>query len=71
MKQGGPLGALAFTLNKRAAQGEILHAGDVISTGMITGVHDIRIGQESRHVFAGHGEVSVRMTRATPLDFRS
>ncbi len=60
----GPLGALAFTLNKRAQQGEILRAGDVISTGMITGVHDIRIGQQSRHVFAGCGEVLVQIARA-------
>ena len=60
----GPLGALAFTLKKRAQQGEILRAGDVISTGMITGVHDIRIGQKSRHVFAGVGEVLVQITKA-------
>lgn len=63
--KAGPLGALAFTLNKRAQQGEILRAGDVISTGMITGVHDIRIGQQSRHVFAGVGDVQVRTTRAS------
>lgn len=62
----GPLGALAFTLNKRAAQGQALRAGDVISTGMITGVHDIRAGQRSRHVFAGVGEVQVQITRAEP-----
>lgn len=62
--QPGPLGALAFTLNKRAQQGQVLRAGDVISTGMITGVHDIRIGQRSRHVFAGVGEVQVQITRA-------
>ncbi|MFG6439346.1 2-keto-4-pentenoate hydratase [Roseateles sp. LKC17W] len=60
----GPLGALAFTLNKRAQQGQVLKAGDVISTGMITGVHDIRIGQQSRHVFAGCGELQVQITRA-------
>lgn len=60
----GPLGALAFSLNKRAEQGAVLKAGDVISTGMITGVHDIRIGQQSRHVFAGVGEVRVQITRA-------
>jgi 2-keto-4-pentenoate hydratase len=65
--KGGPLAALAFTLNKRAQQGAILRAGDVISTGMITGVHDIRIGQHSRHVFAGCGEVDVRITRALPI----
>ena len=42
-------------------------AGDVISTGMITGVHDIRIGQQSRHVFAGVGEVQVKITTATAI----
>ncbi|KQY81575.1 2-keto-4-pentenoate hydratase [Pelomonas sp. Root1444] len=63
--QPGPLGALAFTLNKRAQQGQTLKAGDVISTGMITGVHDIRIGQQSRHVFGGVGEVQVQITKAT------
>lgn len=62
----GPLGALAFTLNKRAQQGAVLKAGDVISTGMITGVHDIRAGQQSRHVFAGCGEVSVLIGMAGP-----
>ena len=67
VKRTGPLDALAFTLNKRAQQGATLRAGDVITTGMITGVHDIRIGQRSRHVFAGFGEVSVRTIRATPM----
>ncbi len=66
--KAGPLGALAFTLNKRAQQGEILRAGDVISTGMITGVHDIRIGQQSRHVFAGCGEVQVQIARAAAAE---
>ena len=37
-----------------------------ISTGMITGVHDIRPGQRSRHVFQGLGEVGCRAVRATP-----
>ncbi len=63
----GPLAALAFTLNKRAAQGATLRRGDVISTGMITGVHDIRIGQRSRHVFSGFGEVGASITRAQPF----
>ncbi len=62
--RAGPLGALAFTLNKRARQGAPLKAGDVISTGMITGVHDIRPGQRSRHVFAGCGELAVQITQA-------
>jgi 2-keto-4-pentenoate hydratase len=60
----GALGALAFTLGKCARRRRPLRAGDVISTGMITGVHDIRPGQRSRHVFEGCGEVQCLATRA-------
>lgn len=62
----GALGALAFTLMKCAERGRQLRAGDVISTGMITGVHDIRIGQTSRHAFGEHGEVLCRAIKAQP-----
>lgn len=60
----GALGALAFALNKCAQRGRPLRAGDVISTGAITGVHDIKIGQQSRHVFEGCGEIECRAVRA-------
>jgi 2-keto-4-pentenoate hydratase len=60
----GALGALAFALNKCAQRGRPLRAGDMISTGAITGVHDIRIGQQSRHVFEGCGEIECRGVRA-------
>jgi hypothetical protein len=33
---------------------------------MISGVHEIRAGQRSRHVFEGLGEVGCRVVRATP-----
>jgi 2-keto-4-pentenoate hydratase len=56
----------AFTLGKAARRGRPLQAGAIISTGMITGVHDIRPGQRSRHVFEGLGEVGCRAVRATP-----
>jgi 2-keto-4-pentenoate hydratase len=59
----GPLSALQFTLGKCAARGRPLRAGNWITTGMITGVHGVRIGQQSRHVFAGYGEVSCRVVR--------
>lgn len=62
----GPLAALAFTLTKCARRGRPLRAGAVITTGMITGVHDIRPGQRSLHVFQGLGEVGCRVVRATP-----
>ena len=61
----GPLGALAFTLAKCARRGRPLQAGAVITTGMITGVHDIRPGQRALCVFQGLGEVGCRAVRAT------
>jgi 2-keto-4-pentenoate hydratase len=66
--ESGPLSAFAFTLGKCAARGRPLRAGSWITTGMITGVHDIRIGQQSRHVFAGYGEVGCRAVRAEPFE---
>src|SRR5690606_31886632 len=65
--RAGALGALAFTLGAAAGRGRPLRAGDVISTGMITGVHDIRIGQYSRHVFEHQGEVRCHIVAAQPL----
>ena len=60
----GALGALAFALGKCAQRGRPLRAGDVVSTGAITGVHDIRAGEHSRLVFEGCGEVECRAVRA-------
>jgi 2-keto-4-pentenoate hydratase len=60
----GALGALAFALGKCAEHGRPLRAGDVVSTGAITGVHSIRVGQHSRHVFEGCGEVECHAVRA-------
>lgn len=59
-----PLTSLAFALNKAAQRGRPLRAGDYISTGMITGVHDIRIGQQSRLVFGQYGAIDCRIVRA-------
>lgn len=63
----GPLAAFAFTLGKGASRGRPLRRGTVITTGMITGVHDVRAGQRSRHVFDGYGEVHAHIVRAKPL----
>jgi 2-keto-4-pentenoate hydratase len=67
----GPLGAFAFTLGKCARRGRPLRSGDVITTGMITGVHDISVGQRSRHVFEGFGEVGCRAVRAVAWEERN
>jgi 2-keto-4-pentenoate hydratase len=50
---GGPLAALVFALNRCARRGRPLRAGDLISTGASTGIHDIRIGETARVEFAG------------------
>lgn len=61
---GTPLSAFAFALNKAASRGRALRKGDYISCGMITGVHDIRIGQRSRIDFGRYGEIFCRAVRA-------
>jgi len=60
---GGPLAGLAFALARCARRGLPMKSGYVVSTGATTGVHDIRVGQESRVVFEGCGEL---LCRAVP-----
>jgi 2-keto-4-pentenoate hydratase len=57
---GGPFAALAFALSRCARRGLPMKSGYVVSTGATTGVHDIRIGQESRVAFEGCGELLCR-----------
>jgi 2-keto-4-pentenoate hydratase len=54
---GGPLAALAFALECCARRGLSLEAGQLVSTGATTGVHQIRVGQRARVVFGGLGEI--------------
>jgi 2-keto-4-pentenoate hydratase len=60
----GPLDALAFLLGHLAQRGKPLRAGQLVSTGAVTGVHDIRIGQRSRVSFNGSGDILVSAVRA-------
>lgn len=66
--KSGPLTAFAFTLGHCAMRGRPLKAGAWITTGMITGVHAIRAGQQSCHVFSGVGAVSCRTIPAQPFE---
>lgn len=63
---GGPLAALAFALNRCARRGLPLRAGQYVSTGATTGIHDIHVGQSARVVFAGVAELPCRAVRAKP-----
>ena len=56
----GPLGAVRFLLGNLKARGITPAPGTWISSGAITGVHDVRPGQVAEAEFAGLGTVSVR-----------
>jgi 2-keto-4-pentenoate hydratase len=62
---GGPVQALVFALGAAAQIGRPIRAGQLISTGAITGVHAIAPGQSARVLFKGIGEISCRAIAAT------
>lgn len=62
---GGPLASLRFIAEHCARRGRPLTAGQLVSTGAATGVHDIAAGQSARIVFEGAGEILCRAVAAT------
>lgn len=54
---GGPLDSLAFLLNLLHRRGRRLEAGQLISTGAATGVHEIHAGQRARADFGTDGAI--------------
>jgi 2-keto-4-pentenoate hydratase len=61
---GGPLEALRFVLGHLAERGRSLCAGQWVSTGAITGVHQIFPGQHGSVELIGHGRIDVRVNAA-------
>jgi 2-keto-4-pentenoate hydratase len=61
---GGPFESLRFLLELCARRSRPLKAGDWVSTGAITGVHEVVAGQAARVSFGGAGEV---LCRAEPF----
>ena len=57
----GPFGAAAFLLRNLAERGIDPQAGWWISSGAITGVHEIAAGQHATAVFDGIGEIAARV----------
>jgi 2-keto-4-pentenoate hydratase len=60
---GGIQSAVLFALSCCARRGYPLRAGQLISTGAITGIHDIRIGQSAEVVFDGFEPMRCRAVR--------
>jgi len=63
---GGLVAALRFALARCARRGMPLRAGQWVSTGAATGIHDVVAGQRARVVFDGIAEIGVTMRRARP-----
>jgi 2-keto-4-pentenoate hydratase len=64
---GGPLSALAFALRCNSLRGRPLRAGDYVSTGAATGVHQIETGQTAEAIFTGIGTLKCRAVPMTPV----
>jgi len=64
---GGPAEALAWLLGHCAARGRPLKAGALVSTGAVTGVHDIAAGQSARIDFGPFGTILCRAQPAGPI----
>lgn len=58
----GPLPALAFALGQAAALGRPLTRGQIVSTGALTGVHPVTIGQRCVARFAELGTLDCLVT---------
>ncbi len=61
---GGPFESLAFLLGHCAQRGRPLRAGQLVSTGAATGIHDVAAGQAVRVAFGGGVEILCRAVGA-------
>nr|WP_221282079.1 2-keto-4-pentenoate hydratase [Chiayiivirga flava] len=65
---GGPMGALAFALARNARRGRPLRAGDLVTTGAATGIHDIVAGQSAWVDFGIDGRLHCHAVARTPAE---
>ncbi len=63
---GGPLAAVAWLAGHLAGRGRRLAAGDLVSTGMTTGVHPVRPGATACMNFFGAAALDLRVVAAQP-----
>ena len=63
---GGPLASLRFAAEHCARRGRPLRAGQLISTGALTGIHEVVPGQTARVSFGVAGEILCRAVAAEP-----
>lgn len=63
---GGPFASVAFLARQLASRGRRLRTGDVILTGMTTGIHPVTEGDEVRYEFPGIGGFFVDVAARRP-----
>lgn len=61
---GGPIAGLRFLLSHLAERGRPLREGQLVSSGAVTGVHDIVAGQSSTISFSGCGSITCKAVPA-------
>lgn len=62
----GPLESLRVLLETNARRGRPLKAGDLVSSGAQTGIHEVQAGQTAVSRFGHHGEIRCVAEQATP-----
>ena len=67
---GGPMAGLTFLLGHLAERNRPLKAGQYVSSGAVTGVHDIIAGQLARLSFGGDGAIDCRAVKARPASVK-
>jgi 2-keto-4-pentenoate hydratase len=61
---GGPMSALLFLVEQLAGRGRTLNAGDWVSTGATTGIHQVKIGDRIAVSFGEAHHISAVMCAA-------
>ena len=64
----GPMGAAAFLVSNLKRRGRPIPTGLRVSSGALTGIHDVLVGQHSTVVFDGIGKIEIDITALTPED---
>jgi 2-keto-4-pentenoate hydratase len=65
---GGPMESFRFLLEHCGKRGRALKENDLVSTGAVTGVHGIGIGQKARADFGRDGQIECFAVKASPYD---
>ncbi len=58
----GPMGAAAFLVQNLSRRGRSIPSGLRVSSGALTGIHDVIVGQRSKVTFGGLGEIDIQIT---------